>query len=145
MARPSRFHRNDLLDAAVIVAARVGPADLTMASVAETAGAPTGSLYHRFASRDDLLAEAWIRAMASFQEGLVRVLAVESQPAGLDAALFPVHWARQNLNAAPILVLNPRQDFLPAKLPHHLRTAPTGLPAACARPITAFAKSPWCA
>lgn len=143
MARPSRFHRDDLLEAAVIVAARVGPAHLTMASVAETAGAPTGSLYHRFASRDEMLAEAWIRAMASFQEGFVRVLAVESRPAGLEAALFPIRWARDNLSAARILVLNRRQDFLPAKLPDHLRATAAGQSAELDRAISNFAMSAW--
>src|SRR5258708_10550132 len=126
MPRPSRFSRQDLVDAAISVAARAGPAGLTMTAVAAATNAPTGSLYHRFASRDELLAEAWIRAMGSFQEGFLRALTVAARPPRLAASPFPIQWARGNLSAPRILVLHRRQEFIAPELPTPLRaTAPT--------------------
>lgn len=40
-----------------------------MTQVAALVGAPTGSLYHRFASRDDLMVSLWLRSVRRFHEG----------------------------------------------------------------------------
>ena len=50
MARPARFTDRDLLEAAATVAAAHGPGAATIQGIAKAAGAPTGSLYHRFPS-----------------------------------------------------------------------------------------------
>jgi len=57
MSRPAKFSHSDIVDATARLAARDGPARATMASIAAELRAPTGSLYHRFASRDILLGE----------------------------------------------------------------------------------------
>ncbi|MEJ7734392.1 MAG: TetR family transcriptional regulator [Polyangiaceae bacterium] len=46
--RPAKFDREELLDAALALVAEGGPAALTLAALARAAGAPTGSIYHRF-------------------------------------------------------------------------------------------------
>src|SRR5258708_32412009 len=103
MPRPSRFSRQDILEASVLVAARAGPHALTMTAVAAAASAPTGSLYHRFASRDELLAEAWVRTMGSFLDEFLPALAGATEPPGLAAAPVPTRRARTTLNGARIL------------------------------------------
>ncbi|MCG7527704.1 TetR/AcrR family transcriptional regulator, partial [Streptomyces sp. OfavH-34-F] len=69
MARPPRFSTEQLLDAAVPLAAASGPAGVTMSAVAQATGAPSGSVYHRFPGRDALLAEVWLRTVERFQDG----------------------------------------------------------------------------
>ena len=62
MARPAKFSLDDLLDAAGRVLLEKGR-DITMAQIADAAGAPTGSVYHRFASREELLIRLWLRSI----------------------------------------------------------------------------------
>src|SRR5690349_25083603 len=74
MGRPARFDADQLLDEALALAAEGGPEAVTMAAVAQRAGAPSGSLYHRFAGRSALLAALWLRTVADFQAGYLTAL-----------------------------------------------------------------------
>jgi AcrR family transcriptional regulator len=139
MPRAPRFTRQDLIDAAIRVCVRHGPGALTIDAVARMAGAPTGSIYHRFASRQDLLAETWLATMAAFQAGFVAALRETSEPPGLAAALFPVQWARSNPEAARLLVLYRRQDLVRGELPERLREAARQLAAELGEAIARFA------
>lgn len=75
MARPSRFSDDDILDGAARALADHGPR-ATIADVARAIGGPTGSIYHRFASRDDVFARLWLRSIAHFHEGLLAAYAL---------------------------------------------------------------------
>ena len=55
MGRPARIFPADLIKAASKIAARLGPARATIAAIAKEAGAPVGSMYHRYPSRGALL------------------------------------------------------------------------------------------
>jgi AcrR family transcriptional regulator len=114
---------------------------LTIDAVARTAGAPTGSIYHRFESREDLLAETWLDTMVAFQTGFVAALRETSEPPGLAAALFPVQWARSNPEAARLLVLYRRQDFVRGELPERLREAAAQLATELGDALAGFALS----
>lgn len=141
MPRPPRFTRENLIDAAVRVCVQNGPGALTIGAVARMAGAPTGSIYHRFASREDLLAETWVATMAAFQPGFIAALRQRSEPPGLEAALFSVQWARSNPDAARLLVLYRRQDFVNGELPERLREAAGQLATELGHAISEFAAS----
>ena len=141
MPRTPRFSRQDLIDAAVRVCVPHGPGALTINAVARMAGAPTGSIYHRFASREDLLAETWLATTAAFQAGFVAALRETSQPPGLAAALFAVQWARSHPEAARLLLLYRRQDFVRGELPERLREAAGQLAAELGDAIAGFALS----
>ena len=80
MARTT-FSTDALLDAAREVILERGPRSATIALIAARAGAPTGSIYHRFASIDELLARTWLRAVRRTQE---------VRPAGFDPAGDPI-------------------------------------------------------
>ena len=69
MGRTAQFDREELLLTAASVAAAGRP--LTIQSLAEATGAPVGSIYHRFESREALLAEAWLLAVRHFQTCLL--------------------------------------------------------------------------
>ncbi|MFF7635885.1 TetR/AcrR family transcriptional regulator [Kitasatospora sp. NPDC008050] len=106
MARPPRFDTNQLLDAAVRRAAVSGPAGVTMSAVAKEVGAPSGSVYHRFAGRSALLAEVWLRTVESFQEGYFEALEadIDARRAGRAAARHVVAWSRAHPQDAALLL-----------------------------------------
>ncbi|MFC9967038.1 TetR/AcrR family transcriptional regulator [Nocardia ignorata] len=62
MAR-TLFSTDSLLDAAREVVLQRGPRAATITAIAAHASAPVGSIYHRFDSVDDMLAQAWLRAI----------------------------------------------------------------------------------
>ncbi|GHE68520.1 putative transcriptional regulator, TetR family protein [Streptomyces longispororuber] len=113
MARPPRYDSGRFLDAAVRLAAEAGPAAVTMAAVAKAVGAPSGSVYHRFASRPALLAEVWLRTVEDFQEGWFAALGDGGQgprAAARAAAVHVVAWSRAQPRAAALLLYGPA-DF----------------------------------
>src|SRR5437879_4028367 len=108
MARP-KFGSDDFLDAALAIAAEQGLAGATVAAVTARLKAPTGSFYHRFASRDLLLGELWLRTVLEFRQGIAAALDAED---GLRACLHTPAWARANLDKACLLLLYHRDDFV---------------------------------
>ncbi len=108
MVRPS-FEHTAFLAAARDLAAQNGPAAVTVTSVTERLGAPTGSFYYRFASRDVLLAELWLATALAFQRGFVAAIKAGD---GLTAALHTPVWVRSHLDDACVFLLHHRDDFV---------------------------------
>lgn len=142
MPRQAAFHPHLILDAASRLAARDGPAAATMARIAGELGAPTGSIYHRFPSRDVLLGEVWLGAAQAFQRDFGAVLARDPvHDAALAAARFVVERVRRRPDEARLLMLHRREDFLGGEWPEALaaraqalrRDADEGLRSACRR------------
>jgi AcrR family transcriptional regulator len=71
------FTTDAILDAARGVVVERGARGATVDAIARAAGAPVGSIYHRFSSIDELLAAVWLRAVRRSQE---RALAVPAAP-----------------------------------------------------------------
>jgi AcrR family transcriptional regulator len=113
MARATFAHA-EFLTAARDVAAKSGPAAVTVASVTERLGAPSGSFYYRFASRDVLLAELWLATALAFQQGFVAAIKAGD---GLAAALHAPIWVRANLDDACVFLLHHRNDFVQGDWP----------------------------
>jgi AcrR family transcriptional regulator len=84
VARPELHPSDSILDAARGVVLDQGLGGATVAAIAESSGAPVGSIYHRFGSVDHLLAEMWIRAVRRSQERFAEA-AKHSDP--LEAAV----------------------------------------------------------
>ncbi|MGQ0678947.1 MAG: TetR/AcrR family transcriptional regulator [Actinomycetota bacterium] len=121
MSRPTKFSDDELLEAALKLFAEGGPAAVTIAAIVTATGAPVGSIYHRFASRDLLLARLWIRTVKRFQAGLLVALGDEDlAQAALSAAQHVVSWCRENLDEARLLTLYRHQD-LAAQWPEELQ------------------------
>ena len=68
MVRLAKFTEAHFIDAAIDVAAQCGVNVVSMAAIALKAGAPIGSVYHRFDSRGTILALAWLRVKADFRQ-----------------------------------------------------------------------------
>lgn len=114
MARPAKFSEEQILDAALDLIAQAGPPAATIAAIAERIGAPVGSLYHRFPSRDVLLARLWLRSIDRFQQHFLAALAPpeggDLDEAAINAALQVLAWARGNMAEAQVLLLHRRED-----------------------------------
>ena len=59
----AKFADADYLAAAQAIVVEHGPGAATVASISERLKAPTGSFYHRFASRDVLLGKLWLKTI----------------------------------------------------------------------------------
>ncbi|MEW2556808.1 TetR/AcrR family transcriptional regulator [Streptomyces zhihengii] len=128
MARPPRFDSDQLLDAAVRLAAGGGPAAVTMSAVAQAVGAPSGSVYHRFAGRPALLAEVWLRTVERFQEEYAQSLDQEPDPhrAARAAARRVVVWSRAHPRQAALLLHGPEEFGRADWPPEHRERADRG-------------------
>jgi AcrR family transcriptional regulator len=112
------FDNADFLNAALGLPAESGPSAVTVAAISARLKAPTGSFYHRFASRDALLAELWFNTVLAFEAG-IRV-ALEAGD-GLAAALHTPAWVRAHLDEGRLLLLYHRDDFVHGEWPQTLR------------------------
>jgi len=128
MGRPARYPAQQILDTAARLAAADGLAGSTIAAIASALGAPTGSIYHRFSSRDMLIAELWLQTVESFQGGFQATLAgPEPHEGGLRAALYTPRWVRAHPAPARLLLLHRREDFLPGGWPAEVSQRATDL------------------
>lgn len=103
MVRTAQFDTGAFVDAAISLVAEGGPSAATMAAIARKVGAPTGSIYHRFASRAAVLAAAWAAVHGAFVAQVDEPLRAGQ---GLDAALAVLTWARRDAVRARFLLLN---------------------------------------
>jgi AcrR family transcriptional regulator len=113
-----KFSQEDFFTAALAIIAERGLPAVTVASISARLKSPTGSFYHRFASRDVLLGELWLRAVLDFQTGVGKALDAGD---GLAAALHTPAWARKHLDKARLLLLYDRSDFVQGDWPEELR------------------------
>jgi AcrR family transcriptional regulator len=113
-----KFSQEDFFAAALAIVAERGLPAVTVASISDRLKSPTGSFYHRFASRDVLLGELWLRAVLDFQTGIGK-----AHDAGdsLAAALHTPAWTRNNPDQARLLLLYDRRDFVQGDWPEELR------------------------
>ncbi len=121
MAPPRKHDTDRILDAARAIVLRDGPRAASVAAIARESGAPAGTLYHRFGSRDKVLAAAWLRALGRFQQG---ALAAAEIPEPLEAAVAMasshVRFAGEWPQDARLLLTLRREDLLDADPDHAL-------------------------
>jgi AcrR family transcriptional regulator len=121
VGRKALFDRSDMTGAALRLVASRGPGAVTVAALAREAGAPTGSIYHRFRSREQLLAELWMDVVEGFQRRFVEALqGVSDVDGAVEAARFMAIWTREHPMEARLLMLHRRQDFVSGAWPDEL-------------------------
>src|SRR6516225_12128136 len=128
MPRPSRFSEAQILDATAAIVAADGPSAATIGAIGHMLKAPSGSIYHRFASRDVLLGRLWLTKAAFFQNRFAAALA-DPDPfkAGLAAALSMPRAVRDDFAGARIMLLHRRDDFLDGEWPRNMAAEAIGL------------------
>jgi len=115
MPRPAVHEADAVLDAARELILRSGPRGAGIRDIALRSGAPSGSLYHRFRSRDKVVAMAWLRAAARFQAGYVRALATEDPHRAIaDAIAWGVRFAISEPQDTMLLLCFGQRDLLDA-------------------------------
>jgi AcrR family transcriptional regulator len=123
MAPPRKHDSDGILDATRTLVLRDGPRAASVAAIARESGAPVGTLYHRFGSRDGVLAAAWLRALERFQQSALAAAAVAPHP--LDAAVAmaasQVAFAREQPADARLLLTLRRDDLLDGEPAHDMR------------------------
>jgi AcrR family transcriptional regulator len=108
-----------MLDVARDLLIERGSASATVEAIAAVSGAPTGSIYHRFGSRDGLLTRLWIRAVYRSQASFLAALEHEDpRTAALAAAQSILEFCEQEPADARLLVSFRRDDLI--------LTAPSG-------------------
>lgn len=113
MPRPPKHDEQSILAAAAQLVADGGPGAATVHAISHAVGAPNGSIYHRFASRDILLGQLWLMKAAYFQSRWAQALEqADARDAGLAAALSLPQAVRDDLVGARIMLLHRREDFL---------------------------------
>lgn len=141
MGRKAMFERQDMRGAALRLVADRGPQAVTVAALAQELGAPTGSIYHRYRSREQLLAELWMDVVEAFQQGFITKLAGADDIAGaVEAALFMISWTREHPLESRLLLLHRRQDFVAAEWPADLVDRAEGLEPQIGAALRAYAQ-----
>jgi AcrR family transcriptional regulator len=113
MGRP-RLHSDDaILDAARELVLERGARATTIGAIARASGAPKGSVYHRYASVDDLLAAMWIRAARRAQDAFLNAVDTPDATAAAVAAALSLHdFAQRHPADARLLASMRAQDLV---------------------------------
>ncbi len=119
VARIAKFSDQQLIASARELVLEGGPAAATVGAIASRVGAPIGSVYHRFRSRELILAHVLLDAVAAFQAPYLEVGSREDVTAGEIAAYF-VEWVQQHPHDAKLLALYRRSEFLSGGMPEEL-------------------------
>jgi len=136
MGRKPRFGREDFIGAALKIISEKGPDALTVAGLAARAGAPVGSVYHRFISREVLMAELWVSIAESFQRGFLE----ELERGGEQAALYTLRWVRKHPNEGRVLLLYRREELKSGRWPDEIKEQVASLGSALDKGIRTFVK-----
>lgn len=137
MGRRATFDNAQFVAATVELLGEQGLEGTTIGAVAARLGAPTGSLYHRFASRDALIAHAWVALVEQFQEPLTPLLEAGE---AVEAALHTVRWARSHPAGARVLARYSQSDLLASDLSEELNRRVTAVNTRVAKALAAFSR-----
>jgi AcrR family transcriptional regulator len=120
MGRPELHSAAAILDGARTAVLADGAA--TINEIAAMSGAPAGSIYHRFGSRDVLLAEMWIRAVVRSQDRFLVAIESADEPmnAAVAAGLSVLDFAIQEGDDARLLISLRRTQLIRSPLPPQL-------------------------
>jgi AcrR family transcriptional regulator len=115
MPRPQVHPTDAMLDAARDLLLGEGSPRATMEAIAQASGAPIGSIYHRFGSRDELIARLWIRAVHRSQASFLVALDRDgAREAALAAATSILDFCEEHPADAQLLVAFRRDDLIRA-------------------------------
>jgi AcrR family transcriptional regulator len=138
VGREAKFAREELLRAAAVEAAMGRP--VTIQTLAAASGATVGSIYHRFASREEILSQAWLLAVRGFQSAFVPALdAAARAEDGVAAAQVVPRWSRENPELASLLALRRQEDFLDDRTPANVRHEAAAINRFAMKVLDAFA------
>ncbi len=117
MAALTKFTENAILDAAESVIAESGIEGASIASIARRCGAPNGSIYHRFASKQHLIGALWVRIATSYRTTLTDALGASPSDLAEAVVNLTFDWVAANPSRAELLMRLRTEDFVPSDWP----------------------------
>jgi AcrR family transcriptional regulator len=137
MGRRSRFTDFEIFAA---VSAQIAQGDeVRIHDLAADTGVSVGSLYHRYGSREGIMAAAWLSSVQAFQSEFLAALQSDSPDAGENAALATPRFCRSHRDQAVILCVGRRETLLNDKAPPEIRHKVDALNADARSGLAAFA------
>ena len=126
MPRPRVHDPDSVLDAVERLAARSGPEAVSIRAISSAVGMSNGALYHTFSSRNELMAQAWLRAGRRFLAVQTTLVDSALQPgaggseprvdAVVAAADAPIAFAERHPDSAAVLLRVNRDELLAGPL-----------------------------
>lgn len=107
MVRKAEFDETVFIDATLTLIRVGGPTAVTMAAIAKQAGAPTGSIYHRFISRAALMGAVWVHCLGSLSDHVLPSPTVEAV----------CDWVGKYPDKARMIMLYEENDIIDEALP----------------------------
>ena len=122
MGRLQLYSSDQILDGARGLVLGEGIAAATIGNIARASGAPPGSIYYRFDSRETLLAELWIRAVERAQRHCIAAVEAAGEPteAVVAGGLSIFDFVFSEPADAQLLVSMRRTDLIRSPLPQPL-------------------------
>lgn len=145
MPRPRVHDPERVLDAVESLAARSGPAAVTIRAVSELTGASNGAVYHAFGSRAGLVTAAWLRAARRFLALQSELVDAASEPTGavIAAADAPVAFAERHPDASRLLQAIRHDALLDEDLPDEVAAQLRGVEAELVALLIRLAGALW--
>jgi AcrR family transcriptional regulator len=104
-----------MLDAARALLLQDGARATTIGAIAKASGAPVGSIYHRFGSRETLITKLWLRAVYRSQASFVAAMEQpDAREAAVAAALSIFDFCREHPADAQLRASFGREDLIGA-------------------------------
>lgn len=94
---------------------------MTLQQVVAETGVSVGSLYHRYGSREGLLAQTWLDAVRASHAAFMREIDREDETAGEAAAMATPRFCRADRDRAVVLACCRRSEFISQATPAPLR------------------------
>lgn len=94
---------------------------LKLQDVVSSTGVSIGSLYHRYGSREGLLAQAWLDAVLSFQARFLAELESGGRKAGERAAMATPRFCREEPERARLLICCRREELFSERTPEEMK------------------------
>src|SRR5215212_1956867 len=115
MPRPQVHQTDTMLDAARDLMLQDGARAATVDAIAEASGAPIGSIYHRFGSREALITKLWMRAVYRSQASFIAAMEhPDARQAAVAAALSIFDFCRAHPADAQLLASFGREELIGA-------------------------------
>jgi AcrR family transcriptional regulator len=112
----------------------------TITSIQKATGLSAGSLYHRFGSREGLMAEAWLYTISAFQSRIAVGFAVGGLEGAAEIALATPQFCRDEPELAMLLVCGRPSEFMAAGASRKQKTALEALNLGAAQGMSALAR-----
>ena len=113
MPRPQLHETDTMLDAARELLLADGARAATVEGIAEASGAPIGTIYHRFGSRELLITRLWMRAVYRSQASfIIAIEAPDPKAAAVGAALSIFDFCDEHPADAQLLAAFGHEDLI---------------------------------